>query len=162
MKKISLLLLLSISIFSCKIKNDSETIQEKNTNKVKDTTMVGADQDENGCLASAGYTWSKVNKECVKIFTGIQLNPAKDQSNEDMVLCAYVLFNENGDQAEVFLPNEESIVLTKESNGKEWIYKDYQLVPKNGYVFRKGNEDLYIGDGIIGSKVTGSDQEEEQ
>lgn len=162
MKKLSLIILLSLSVLACKQNNETETNKEDNTNKIKDTTMVGADQDENGCLASAGYTWSKVNKECVKIFNGIQLNPAKDQTNEDMVLCAYVLFNENGDQAEVFLPNEESIVLTKDSKGKVWIYKDYQLVPKNGYVFRKGNEDLYIGDGIIGSKVTGSDQEEEQ
>ena len=98
----------------------------------------------------------------MKIFTGIQLNPTNDQANEDMVLSAYVLFNENGDQAEVFLPNEESVVLTKTSEDKTWSYKDYQLVGQNGYVLKKGAEVLFKGDGIIGSKVTGSDQEEGQ
>lgn len=162
MKKISVFFLLSLAIIACKPIDNTETDPNETTQKVKDTTMVGADQDENGCLASAGYTWSKVNKECVKIFTGIQLNPAKDQANEDMVLCAYVLFNEDGDQAEVFLPNEESVVLTKTAEDKTWSYKDYVLVGQNGYVLKNGTEELYKGDGIIGSKVTGSDQEEGQ
>ncbi len=162
MKKISLFFLFSIVLISCKQMSETETDPNDTTQKVKDTTVVGADQDENGCLASAGYTWSKVNKECVKIFTGIQLNPTNDQANEDMVLSAYVLFNENGDQAEVFLPNEESVVLTKTSEDKTWSYKDYQLVGQNGYVLKKGAEALFKGDGIIGSKVTGSDQEEGQ
>ena len=162
MKKISLFFLFSIVLISCKQMSETETDPNDTAQKVKDTTVVGADQDENGCLASAGYTWSKVNKECVKIFTGIQLNPTNDQANEDMVLSAYVLFNENGDLAEVFLPNEESVVLTKTSEDKTWSYKDYQLVGQNGYVLKKGAEALFKGDGIIGSKVTGSDQEEGQ
>ena len=162
MKKISLFFLFSIVLISCKQMSETETDPNDTAQKVKDTTVGGADQDENGCLASAGYTWSKVNKECVKIFTGIQLNPTNDQANEDMVLSAYVLFNENGDQAEVFLPNEESVVLTKTSEDKTWSYKDYQLVGQNGYVLKKGAEALFKGDGIIGSKVTGSDQEEGQ
>ena len=162
MKKISLIFILTLFILSCDQKqNNTESNQKESSKKVADTTMLGADQDENGCLASAGYTWSKVNKECVKIFTGLQLNPAKNQANEEMVLCAYVLFNENGNQAEVFLPNEQSLVLTRESEGKPWIYKDYQLIARNGYIFKKGTENLYIGDGVIGSKTTGSDQEEE-
>ena len=161
MKKISIILLLSLSIISCKQKDSSEQEEKANTSQTKDTTMVGADQDENGCLASAGYTWSKVNKECVKIFTGIQLNPAKDLANEEMVLCAYVLFNENGDQAEVFLPNEESIVLSRPEEGKPWSNANYQLIAKNGYTLKKATEIIYIGDGTMGNKVTGSDQQEE-
>lgn len=161
MKKISIILLLSLSIISCKQKDSSELEEKANTSKLKDTTMVGADQDENGCLASAGYTWSKVNKECVKIFTGIQLNPAKDLANEEMVLCAYVLFNENGNEAEVFLPNEESIVLTKSTKNKSWSNANFELITKNGYALKKGAEIIYVGDGTVGNKVTGSDQQEE-
>jgi hypothetical protein len=161
MKKISIILLLSLSVLSCKYKNSSEMEEKASASKLKDTTMVGADQDENGCLASAGYTWSKVNKECVKIFTGIQLNPAQNQTNEDMVLCAYVLFNENGNEAEVFLPNEESIVLSRPEEGKPWSNANYQLTAKNGYTLKKATEIIYIGDGTMGNKVTGSDQQEE-
>jgi hypothetical protein len=161
MKKISIILLLSIFIFSCKHNDTKELDKKTGTSQTKDTTMVGADQDENGCLASAGYTWSKVNKECVKIFTGIQLNPAKDLANEEMVLCAYVLFNENGNEAEVFLPNEESIVLSRPEEGKPWSNANYQLIAKNGYTLKKGAEIIYVGDGTVGNKVTGSDQQEE-
>lgn len=161
MKKISIILLLMLSVLSCKYKNTTEMEEKASASKLKDTTMVGADQDENGCLASAGYTWSKVNKECVKIFTGIQLNPAQNQTNEDMVLCAYVLFNENGNEAEVFLPNEESIVLSRPEEGKPWSNANYQLIAKNGYTLKKATEIIYIGDGTMGNKVTGSDQQEE-
>lgn len=162
MKKVSLIFLLAISIYSCKQMN-SETDESQNadTTKAKDTTLVGADKDENGCLSSAGYTWSKVNKECVKIFTGVQLNPAKNQENEDMVLCAYVLFNEAKDKAEVFLPNEESIVLSKQGDATIWADKDYQLVDKKGFTLKKGTETIFLGDAEIGNKVTGSDKVEE-
>ncbi|MBY0486393.1 MAG: hypothetical protein K2P85_04285, partial [Flavobacteriaceae bacterium] len=135
---------------------------EAKISQPKDSTIVGADKDENGCLASAGYTWSKLNKECVRAFTGIQLNPTEDVATEDVTLCAYVLFNESGDKAEVFLPDEKSFILTRASEGKPWIYKDYQLVPWKGYVLKKADKVLFSGDAEIGNKVTGSDNPEGQ
>ena len=30
--------------------------------------MVGNDADKHGCRASAGYTWSQLKKECIRIF----------------------------------------------------------------------------------------------
>ena len=147
---------------SCKFKDDTvETAANKKT-QPKDSTIVGADQDENGCLASAGYTWSKLNKECVRAFTGIQLNPSGNTATEDVTLCAYVLFNASADKAEVFLPDEKSFILTRTSAGKPWIFNEYQLIPKNGYVLTKNGETIYFGDGEIGNKVTGSDNPEGQ
>ena len=104
-KNITTLVLLLIVLVSCKQQDDA--IQDESKTQPKDSTIVGADQDENGCLASAGYTWSKLNKECVRAFTGIQLNPSDDIATEDVTLCAYVLFNDNGDKAEVFMPDEK-------------------------------------------------------
>lgn len=161
-KKIALLFISVLVLVSCKW---SEVASSEEVNKKvqpKDSTIVGADQDENGCLASAGYTWSKLNKECVRAFTGIQLDPVENATTEDATLCAYVLFNENANKAEVFLPEEQSFILTRSSEGKPWIFEDYQLIAKNGYVLSKAGATIYSGDGQIGNKVTGSDNPEGQ
>ena len=142
MKKIIFIFSILTFVVSCKPKDGDSSPEEAQTKakQTKDSTIVGADKDENGCLASAGYTWSKLNKECVRVFTGIQLNPANDVATEDATLCAYVLFNESSDKAEVFLPDEKSFILTRASQGKPWIYQDYQLIPWKGYVLKKSDK----------------------
>jgi hypothetical protein len=163
MKKTIIIAVLFLVFISCKkMDNDAKNDTIKGKKESKDSTIVGADKDENGCLASAGYTWSKLNKECVRIFTGIQLDPANNPNTDDETLCAYVLFNEKADKAEVFLPDEKSFILTRSGQGKPWIYNDYQLIPKNGYVLTKAGTTIYSGDGQIGSKVKGSDNQDGQ
>lgn len=159
MKKITTLFILSLIIYSCKL-TDQQTDEEVITKTaVKDTTIV-YDKDENGCLASAGYVWSKVNKECVKGFSGIQLNPTDNLNNEDETKSAYVLFNEDASQAEVFLPNASSVILTRSAEGRPWVYQDWQLIAWKGYVLKKGGENKYSGDAEMGKKVLGSDTEQ--
>ena len=161
-KKITLIVLVFSLFISCKLKDDTTDVVANKKVQPKDSTIVGADQDENGCLASAGYTWSKLNKECIRAFTGIQLNPAANVTTEDVTLCAYVLFNKNADKAEVFLPDEKSFILTRSTAGEPWIYKEYQLITKNGYILSKDGVKIYSGDGEIGNKVSGSDNPEGQ
>ena len=137
-----------------------ETEETQNAITAKDSVVK--DKDENGCLASAGYVWSKVNKECVKGFSGIQLNPMDKPDNEDETLSAYVLFNEDASKAEVFLPKDTtSIVLSRSAEGQPWILGDWQLVPWKGYVLKKGGKNKFAGDGEIGKKVLDSDTEQE-
>ena len=73
MKKITTLLLILLIVCSCRLidQNDETDENQKVATTAKDSTIVN-DKDENGCLASAGFVWSKVNKECVKGFSGIQ------------------------------------------------------------------------------------------
>lgn len=156
-------LLLSFALFSvlisCKFYETEPILVEK---PHKDSTIVDVDKDENGCLSSAGYTWSKLNQECVKAFTGIQLNPADNASTEDETLCTYILFNENADKAEIFLPDDKSFIVTKNGQSKSWIYNDYQLIAHNGYELKKAGVLIFSGDGEIGNKVSGSDNPEAQ
>jgi hypothetical protein len=162
MKKLSLLLIASIILFSCKLTDQKNTDSEDENLPLsaKDSSVVN-DKDEHGCLATAGYIWSKMNKECVKGYTGIQLNPSDKPENEDETLSTYVLFSEDLNQAEVFLPNDtNSIVLTRLADGKPWVFEDWQLVPWKGYVLKKGAEIKFSGDGQMGKKVTGSDIQE--
>ena len=162
MKKIFLFLLIFYTVSSCKfIDKNEESNENLNSTAAKDSSIVN-DKDENGCLASAGYIWSRLNKECIKGFSGIQLNPIDNQKNEDETLSAYVLFNENATKAEIFLPKEaSSIILTKSSQGNLWTLNDWQLMAQNGYMLKKGNATLFSGDGEIGKKVLGSDTEEQ-
>lgn len=163
MKKISTLLLVLLLVTSCKLNDQNEDGETQNVATTsKDSTVVN-DKDENGCLASAGYVWSKVNKECVKGFSGIQLNPMDKPDNEDETLSAYVMFNEDGDKAEVFLPKDTaSIVLLRSAEAKAWVLNDWQLLPNKGYVLKKGNKSMFAGDGEIGQKAINSDTEEQQ
>lgn len=162
MKKITTLLMIILIVSSCKLIDQKEDTDEKAkvAAAIKDSTMVN-DKDENGCLASAGYVWSKVNKECVKGFSGIQLNPTDKQENQDETLSAYVLFNEDASQAEIFLPKDTtSIVLSRSAEGQPWILNDWQLIPWKGYVLKKGAVTMFAGDGEIGKKEIETDTEQ--
>jgi hypothetical protein len=158
MKNILYAVFAAVLVVSCKPNSDSSAMDTKKA--VKDSTIVGADQDEHGCLASAGFTWSKMYKDCVRMFTGLQLNPIDQPQSDDETLCAYVLFSEDKNRAEVFIPNSESIILTRNAEGQPWIFKDYQLVPWKGYVLKKGELNLYSGDGEVGNKFSGSSDSE--
>ena len=160
MKKYISILVVLCTLSSCKLTDEKE--DGKVANQGNKEGAVVADKDENGCLASAGYIWSKVNKECVKVFTGMQLNPNSNLENEDETLSAYILFNEEGNQAELFLPKEtSSLVLTQESKGKPWIFEDWQLIIGDaGYSIKKADKIMFSGDGQIGKKVTETDTEQ--
>lgn len=41
---------------------------DNNSDSLKNIPQaVGNDRDEHGCLASAGYTWSEVQKDCIRL-----------------------------------------------------------------------------------------------
>ena len=163
MKKIIPLLLLVLIVFSCKLTDQKEEAIEDAVllTPTKDSIAVN-DKDKNGCLASAGFIWSKVNKECVKGFSGIQLNPSSNPNNQDETLSAYVLFNEDANQAEVFLPKDTtSMVLSRSAEGKPWTLNDWQLVPLKGYVLKKGALSMFAGDSEMGKKEIETDTQQQ-
>lgn len=163
LKKIpTLLVVLALSV-CCKWNETEESVKQDATNNAKDV-VLGGDKDKDGCLASAGYTWSKLNKECVRVFSGLQLLPIDKPSTEedDAVLAAYVLLDESADNAEIFLPNEkESVLLKRAGEGKPWTNGTWELVPHKGYVLKKAGKILFAGDGEIGNRVSGSDDSED-
>ena len=107
-------------------------------------TVVGGDSDSHGCKASAGYTWSILKKECIRIFeNSTKLSHAED--GKTYTTIAYVIFE--GDKAELFLDTQkESIILERKSEGDSWIKGDLQLIPWKGYVLKKGEKIIYTGE----------------
>ena len=74
---------------------------------------VGADRDRHNCIASAGYTYSTVRGECIRLWeSGTALLPVIQI--EEPVLAAYVVQDENGKETEVFLPGvEQGLVMNR-------------------------------------------------
>jgi len=80
-------------------------------NKSNDTEplkSLGSDKDEHGCINSAGYTWSIIKQECIRVWeTGNRLNPI----DEKETTSAFVVFNADKSKLELFLPNAKSTVI---------------------------------------------------
>ncbi len=71
---------------------------------------VGNDKDAKGCLASAGYRWSNIKKECIRVFElPIQL------SNADNSFSAGVIISQDAKKAEV-LTKDGDYILDKKAD----------------------------------------------
>jgi len=123
-------------------KNNNDSIMVVDTVK---TPIVGADSDSHGCKTSAGFTWSELKQKCIRVFEdGTKLSPYNPE-NQTAEFAAFVIFEENGNKAELFLPNENPIILERKSEGDQYVNGDWQLMPWKGYVLKKGKEILYTG-----------------
>ncbi|WP_429234462.1 hypothetical protein [Aeromonas salmonicida] len=110
--------------------------------------MVGNDQDIHGCRASAGYQWSALTNQCVRLFE----QAVRLQSLEsDETGSAFVLFNADQSKAELTLPNGEQTLLTRQGDEGNWSWQGgaYQLFPWKGYVLKSGEQALFHGDSAL-------------
>ncbi|WP_286969493.1 hypothetical protein [Flavobacterium sp. UBA4854] len=142
MKKMFLFLIIASTI-SCGKKVSQENVSTT-PKEPKKETVVGGDSDSHGCKASAGYTWSVLKKECIRVFeNSTRLNHAEDGKTYSTV--SYVIFD--GNKAELFLDTQkESIILERKSEGDSWVNGDWQLIPWKGYVLKKAGKILYTGE----------------
>ena len=107
--------------------------------------LVGNDQDAHGCRASAGYQWSALTEQCVRLFEqAIRLQSLEASETGS----AFVLFNADQSQAELTLPSGEQLRLVRqgEEGNHSWQGGKYQLFPWKGYVLKSGEQALFHGD----------------
>ncbi|MGL5815660.1 MAG: hypothetical protein ACRCYW_20385 [Aeromonas sp.] len=107
--------------------------------------LVGNDQDVHGCRASAGYQWSALTNQCVRLFEQAVRLQSLEASETG---SAFVLFNGDQSQAELTLPDGEQVRLVRqgEEGNHSWQGGRYQLFPWKGYVLKSGDEALFHGD----------------
>ena len=68
------------------------------------TEIVGDDKDEHGCIASAGYTWSEVQKDCIRLWEkGVRLASVDDAEN-----TLFIVFSPDSTQVELFFSEEDA------------------------------------------------------
>jgi hypothetical protein len=108
--------------------------------------IKGGDRDAHGCICSAGYTYSQIKKDCVRVFEQkIKLTEVAPKGSSTSM--AAVIFSKDLKKAEVFVPDTdgESLILTRARKGKIWKKDGYALVPfkKNGYQLKKDNVVIY-------------------
>ncbi|MDO4222423.1 MAG: hypothetical protein Q4D05_00120 [Acinetobacter sp.] len=64
--------------------------------------MIGGEKDKHGCIAAAGYSWSKLKKQCVQPFDIANIK-FTDPKNE--TLAVYVILSDDKQYAEIFSAN---------------------------------------------------------
>ena len=67
------------------------------------TTRVGNDKDEHGCISSAGYTWSEARKDCIRLWeAGIRMHPTTGGTE-----TLFLVFSPDSAQVELFFSEED-------------------------------------------------------
>ncbi|MCT3950234.1 hypothetical protein HZQ32_17045 [Elizabethkingia anophelis] len=108
---------------------------------------LGSDRDIHGCIESAGYTFSKIKNNCIRLFEErIQLK--EKESKKSYASNATVILSKDEKKVELFLPSlKESIILNNTPNKNANIYKKgkYTLVKEvNGvYILKKSNKIIF-------------------
>jgi len=157
MRKLLLLPALVLLFTSCdqifKERDTSET-EVKSGQKV----VLGTDKDDKGCVTSAGYKWSLLRKECIRVFEeGYRLNAIDSLKTEDMAKSAFVVFDKERTAAELYLPNSTKSLLMKKEGGGRYTGGTWILSTKKGYQLQKQNRVIYAGAAIEENKTISDD-----
>lgn len=106
----------------------------------KAQTKAGTDKDTHGCIASAGYTYSQLKKECIRTFEQkIQLKEMATKGN----YTATILFNKDQSKAEIFLKEEKTSVILNRSSKEVWKNATYSLTQDKGFMLSKNKKAVY-------------------
>lgn len=126
-----------VVLSACNKPSETNRATVKNEQKA-----VGADQDDHGCKASAGQTWSELKQNCIQVFNeGFRLNPVIPPK-DGAVTSAFILMSDDQNKAELFLPDQadhHSIILIKADKG---IYENgkYRYDPAKSVLYVDGKE----------------------
>ena len=91
-----------------------------------DSTLVGNDKDNNGCLASAGYSWSQLKDSCIRPWeNSIALHVSDTSANYES--AAFVFIDDKQHKAELFLKEEKQSLLLDSIAPLVYANDDYQL-----------------------------------
>ena len=102
--------------------------REKNAAaETEKTEIVGDDKDEHGCIASAGYTWSEVQKDCIRLWEkGVRLASVDDAEN-----TLFIVFSPDSTQVELFFSEEDA----------QNEILDRRSLPAGGYAWNMEDDD---------------------
>lgn len=125
--------------------NDINNKQSDNKTPKENPELIGGQKDEHGCLVSAGETWSQMKQECIQIFNvGQRLNPL-DIKSGDAVFSAFILFNENQSELELFLPHHSNTaLLIYDANKAIYQSNEFQYNLKDSCLYVSGKKSYKI------------------
>ena len=136
MKALFFYSLLTISLFSCKPPAPQPGSSEKENSKIDSSVKPGSDRDAHGCIPSAGYTWSEVRKECLRLWeSGNRFTAYGD--NKDSTLAAYLIIGFDNVSAEIFLPGNKNPIPLKATDGnmdQKAVMQIYQNADSTSFI----------------------------
>lgn len=100
------------------------------------------------CLWKEGRSYSYIENNCVKLDRlPVMLHPLKEGMKVEGS-PAYLLFDESGTSAEVFLPDHNrGLILSKIAEGN-WKKDTYVLLAWKGWVLQESGKPVFGGDGM--------------
>lgn len=122
--KINLLFVFILTLVSCQ---SNRTISSTNTDTL---SMKGGKKDKNGCLTSAGYTWSQLKNDCIRPF---ELNISMETLNtsKSYQTAAFVYIDSLQNKAEIFIPDEEGSIILDQNNDSSFTNEKFNLTKEN-------------------------------
>lgn len=88
------------------------------------TDRLGGDRDEHGCIGSAGYVWSEVQKDCIRLFE----KGVRTESTDGTDDTAFIVFSPDSTRLELFFSNmQPNEILERRglpSGGYAWNVED--------------------------------------
>jgi hypothetical protein len=150
MKKALFLLICSVLVASACNNTKKESSIEDQAEK-QEIPKVGDDTDAHGCKASAGFQWSVVKNECIRLFEeGIALEAKAEGLDKGLV--AYVVFKSDTEdtQAELFLPGKVAAIFlekTQEESAGMWRNPEYTLIQWKGMYSLEDSEKTLLYQG---------------
>ena len=96
-------------------------------NSMTGQTKAGGDKDEHGCRASAGYTFSVIKNDCIRVFEqDIKLEEVNPDGTSTSI--AAVIFSDDNTKAEVFVPGHKGgVVMLREGEAGNYKWKNGKL-----------------------------------
>lgn len=142
MKRLSIIPAIAILI-SCQGTTKKEVVKsEKDT--LTEVHQIGGEKDKHGCLTSAGYTWSEIRRDCIRLFeAGIRINPLNN--SEEYVSSGFLIFDNDSSSVELFLPSMTgSEILSRKNNIYESSDQKYKLSQTDStWTLNKDNKMIY-------------------
>ncbi|MFP9113329.1 hypothetical protein ACLI1A_05270 [Flavobacterium sp. RHBU_3] len=163
MKKPLLLFAACFSLVSCdyilKKQDDTAKTVQTDTTKVMGTET---ETDKNGCVISAGYRWSVLKNDCIRpVEDAYRLNSVEKVEDESAVKSAFVVFDEEKENAELYLPDTQTSVILKKKTDNVYIYGAWSLHSDKGYSLKHNGVLLYVGaEPVQEGQVTGDENPE--
>src|SRR5690625_1847054 len=137
MRRLLLSVFCIVVLVACQNKKSKlDEVEDVMNENRTDVELIGADEDSHGCERSAGYTWSQLRGDGIRIFEeGLTLLPVEMKESET-VYAAFVLYSDDKMEMELFLPSEKESILLKITD--EGMYK------KEPFLYDESSRKLYI------------------
>jgi hypothetical protein len=104
-------------------------------------TVVGGDADKHGCRASAGYTWSVLRAECIRVWeTGTRLQATDSTATTD----AFVIIAPDRLKAEIWANNTHKVLKRTGKGSDTFTGTPYRLVARKQLKLYKGKKLIFV------------------